>query len=170
LAGSSVPLIEGENIAYSFHFYAPTEFTHQRKKGTRYPGNIGGRNFNRDNLERLLERRFLDDAQRAGLCLWVGEFGAVDSAPEDDELTWVGDCIRIWEKHNIGWCYYLYKVPTSGRSFALYRAPRDTDEIMPLSDIVSGNVSAEKFESLRTENFILNKGLYDLLAGHLKER
>ncbi len=169
-AQSAVPRISDDNVAYSFHFYAPTEFTHQRKPGTRYPGNIAGRNFNRENLERLIERRFLDKGQREGLCLWVGEFGAVASAPEDDELEWIGDCIRIWEKHNIGWCYYLYKVPKSDRSFALYTAPKDMDEILPVSDIAAGKLSEEKFESLRTEKFVVNQGLYDLLADHLKDR
>ena len=76
-AGFDVPVIKGENIAYSFHLYAPTEFTHQMVPGTLYPGNVGGRKFNRENLYRLVKRRYVDKAQANGFGLWVGELGAV---------------------------------------------------------------------------------------------
>lgn len=161
--------VQGENIAYSFHFYAPTEFTHQKVEGTRYPGTIQGKPWNREGIEKVVARRQVESAQRKGLCLWVGEFGAVDTAPEDDELTWIGDCISVWEKFGLGWCYYLYKVPVPGRSFAIYTAPRDMKDALRGAPVAEGPEDAT-FSSLRTENFNVNQGLLDLLTRRMARK
>jgi len=169
-AGISVPVIEGENIAYSFHLYAPTEFTHQKVPGTEYPGNVKGRMWNRDNLERLLRRRFLDKALRDGMCLWVGEFGAVDTAPGRCQLQWIEDCISIWKKLEIGWSYYLYKVGNPGRSFALYKTGGDLKGLLPAESDGSKELDENTFNILRTENFVENRGLFDLMKKHMKTK
>jgi aryl-phospho-beta-D-glucosidase BglC (GH1 family) len=164
-----LPTVGGENIAYSFHYYAPTEFTHQKVKGTRYPGTIEGKPWNRESIERVVSRRYIESAQREGLCLWVGEFGAVDEVPEDDELTWIGDCISTWEKFGIGWCYYLYKVGNPGRSFGIYTASRDTEDAIPVAG-GSGSLDDAAFSGLLTENFDVNRGLLDLLTKRMGNR
>lgn len=169
-AGADVPIIEGENIAYSFHLYAPTEFTHQKMPGTIYPGNVRGRKFNRDNLERLVRRRYADKAQRNGLCLWVGEFGAVDSAPGDSELRWIEDCLMIWEKLEIGWSYYMYKGGKPGKSFAVHKPPKDPNDLLPIESIKEGKIDETVFGVLKTENFITNGPLVDLLKRYMGKR
>lgn len=168
-AGIEPTALEGENIAYSFHYYAPTEFTHQKVPGTRYPGTIEGRPWNRESIEKVVARRYVESAQRKGLCLWVGEFGAVDEAPEDDELTWIDDCIGTWEKFGLGWCYYLYKVPNPGRSFSIYTAPRDTKDTLPVAG-GAGSFEETSFSSLVTENFNVNKRLLELLTRRMAKK
>jgi len=169
-AGIDVAVIEGENIAYSFHFYAPNEFTHQKEPGTGYPGNIAGRMWNRENLEKLLKRRFLDRALRDGLCLWVGEFGAVDTAPGRSQLEWIEDCISVWKKLEIGWSYYLYKVGNPGRSFALYKPGEDLKTILPVSSTDREKLDEKTFDVLKTENFLENRGLIDLMKKHMDKK
>jgi hypothetical protein len=169
-AGIDVAVIEGENIAYSFHLYAPTEFTHQKVPGTRYPGNIKGRMWNKENLERLLKRRFLDRALRDGLCLWVGEFGAVDTAPGGSQSQWIEDCISIWRKLGIGWSYYLYKVGNAGRSFALYKPGEDLRGLLPVNKAGNTRIDENTYDVLRTEKFLENKELTDLMKKHMRKK
>jgi len=163
-------VIDGENIAYSFHLYAPTEFTHQKVPGTGYPGNIRDRMWNQENLEKLLRRRFLDKALRDGLCLWVGEFGAVDTAPGGSQIRWVEDCLSLWKKLEIGWSYYLYKVGNPGRSFALYKPAEDARKLLPVNSAGDEQLEKNTFDILRTENFIENKKLTDLMKKHMRDK
>jgi hypothetical protein len=75
----------------------------------------------------------------------------------------------VWEKFGLGWCYYLYKVPVPGRSFAIYAAPRDMKDVLRGAPVAEGPEDAT-FSSLRTENFNVNQGLLDLLTRRMARK
>ena len=138
------------NIVYNFHFYEPFLFTHQRAWwqpllldiSMNYPGNMEdyrscskkiqcfGSGLN--NTEQMGEE-FMDiliseaveAADKAGVPLYCGEYGVVDTADIDDTLTWHQDISRVFEKHGIGRAVWTYKGIDFGLIGSHYSRNRD---------------------------------------------
>jgi endoglucanase len=113
------------NTVYSFHFYNPHDFTHQRgKEGTlkatpewtkanRYPGIITawwqgakGEPWDRDRMRKEIQPA-LEFGRKHGATLWVGEFGCTRWAA--GSLKYLEDCLDLWEGEKLGWAYYSYR-------------------------------------------------------------
>lgn len=120
------PLNADANTVYSFHFYEPFDFTHQRGAagtlrakpedhplGLHYPGRIKAfwkdaeiEDWNKATIRARVEPvvRFRDTYK---VPVWCGEFGCTrwaDGAPQ-----YIRDCLDTWEELGIGWAWYSYR-------------------------------------------------------------
>jgi aryl-phospho-beta-D-glucosidase BglC (GH1 family) len=126
-----------ENIIFTFHFYEPLLFTHQKahwvktmnpNKEIAYPESM---EYYRTNSATLGEQgettlyaksemmgiSFIEEmireavvaAENAGTQLYCGEFGVIDQAPVEDTLRWFQDVKTVFRKHNIGCGIWTYK-------------------------------------------------------------
>ncbi|MBI4979267.1 MAG: cellulase family glycosylhydrolase [Spirochaetes bacterium] len=98
------------NIIYQAHFYDPGQFTHQgvggRATGVAYPGNIGGKNYDKEVLRGILKP--LRDFQLAyNAHIYIGEFSAVRFAP--GAAKYLADCIDIFEGYGWDWSYHAFR-------------------------------------------------------------
>ena len=120
------PFTNDANTVYSFHFYHPFDFTHQRGKagtlqatpedhplGLRYPGTIKAfwetapvEEWNKATIRARIEP-VLRFRETYGKPVWCGEFGCTRWA--DGAYQYLCDCLDTWEDSGIGWCYYSYR-------------------------------------------------------------
>ncbi len=105
------------NTVYSFHFYGPMDFTHQRNDGHMstteaqwkdrdYPGLIQGEQWDQARM-----RTYIDQAtafrDKYGVKIWCGEFGCARWAI--GARQWFADWVGLLEEKSIGWSYYSYR-------------------------------------------------------------
>jgi len=120
------PLTDDPNTVYSFHFYDPFDFTHQRgaagtlkatpedhPQGLRYPGTIKAfwetapvEEWNKTTIRTRIEP-VLQFREKYGMPVWCGEFGCTRWA--DGAYQYLTDCLETWEESGLGWAYYSYR-------------------------------------------------------------
>lgn len=110
------PLLEptgDANTVYSFHFYGPMDFTHQRRVTTDeewaklvYPGFIQGEQWNRSLIEIYLAPAF-EFRDQHNVKIWCGEFGAIRWGKGAKQ--WYTDVIKTLEIEEVGWAYYSFR-------------------------------------------------------------
>lgn len=130
-----------DNIIFTFHLYEPLLFTHQKAHwvpnitmdDVEYPGTIGhyrelsekmgmqgsvvmrakaatmGPEFIREIVIEAVEA-----ARSAGVPLYCGEFGVIDSAPVPDTLRWFADAVSVFREYGIGHAMWTYKLMDFG--------------------------------------------------------
>ena len=109
-----VPVSDPKAV-YSFHFYAPHNYTHQgigkRQLIFEYPGYI--KHFNHSPLlywdEEQLERQVrhvVAFQEKFHKRIFAGEFGVVRWA--SGGAKWLEDVIHIAEKHGWDWCFFSF--------------------------------------------------------------
>lgn len=126
-----------KNIIYTFHFYEPLIFTHQKAKWVpnmimdrdiQYPGTMKyyielskilgykGKDVTDasdadmgDSLIRHMVREAKDAADSAGVQLYCGEFGVIDQAPPPDTLNWFRDVLSVFGSNDVGYAIWTYK-------------------------------------------------------------
>jgi aryl-phospho-beta-D-glucosidase BglC (GH1 family) len=128
-----------DNIVYTFHYYDPLPFTHQKAHFSKdmrdfncevhYPGTIEGfpeyigrhpeyvtkfrdTVWEKDNNKDFIER-YLNKAQEfikyTGKQLYCGEFGVIYGTPDPSAMSWLHDVIALLESYGIGHAYWAYK-------------------------------------------------------------
>jgi len=140
-------LYDDENVIYTFHFYFPFEFTHQRgvlqadqlyyNRIMPYPGDIERyRDYQRvvfglsaykryTAMDITYLRHALSPAvefvqQHPDKILWCGEFGTIRHADITWRENWMRDVISILKEHNIPFCSWNYlSTPNDGNRFSL---------------------------------------------------
>lgn len=141
-------IYDDENIVYTFHMYAPNEFTHQRgvlqapqcyyNRVMPYPGDIERyRDFARtvcgnanpypqyDRMDARFVRDCLAPAaaflkEHLGKKLWCGEFGTIRHADIRWRENYMRDVIAFLKEHNIPYCVWNYlSTPNDGNRFSL---------------------------------------------------
>ena len=122
--------VADENVLYSFHFYNPLVFTHQRAPWIDgeafharrpYPGTYelpaGSTNrlpleagrWDKARLAQLLEHVFRF-RERHGARVACNEFGVYVGGPDRaSQLAWMRDMLELLGEHGIGWSYWNYK-------------------------------------------------------------
>jgi hypothetical protein len=139
----NITLLDDPNVSYTFHFYEPLLFTHQKAPWTQvtreynqtleYPGAYVGLKEFLDqapqyqkeygwqvdrNLDRSLMIEFLqpalDFADQTKRDLYCGEFGVISGAPAASRRRWHADLVDILRQHNIGRGLWSYKVMDFG--------------------------------------------------------
>jgi len=133
-----IELVDDPRVVYTFHFYEPMPFTHQRAGWMEnmtllngvvdYPGMVPGLGpfleqhpqF-RDELGKYLTTPMdiailrsnlqpaLDFQNKTGLPLYCGEFGAIDHAPLQSRLNWHREFIGLLRENKIGRAVWSYK-------------------------------------------------------------
>jgi len=142
-----------ENIIYTFHFYEPLIFTHQKapwvpnmpmdaeihypetmayyveqSKVLGYKGkdvtDAGAKDMGDALIKDMVgEAKFVAD--KAGVRLYCGEFGVIDRAPPSDTLNWFKDVLSIFGDAHIGCALWSYKEMDFGLIDAHYDSIRD---------------------------------------------
>lgn len=126
-----------KNIIFTFHFYEPLLFTHQKahwvekmdkKKDVFYPDDMEtykeesaklgeqgltvsestAADIGEEFLEQVVEAA-ITAAADAGVSLYCGEFGVIDQAPVEDTLRWFTTVDEVFKKHQIGFAVWSYK-------------------------------------------------------------
>ena len=169
----ALPLLrvwEDENIIYTFHCYAPHEFTHQRgvlqasplfyNREMPYPCDDIERYRdyhrvvkNRENSYPGLSRIDIDFLRQylapvkawidahPDKVLWCGEFGTIRHTKLEWRENWMRDMISILKEWDIPYCVWNYlSTPNDGNRFSL--VDDDNREILSehLHDIILGKV------------------------------
>ena len=126
-----------ENILFTFHFYEPLLFTHQRAHWVPeligvpdipYPWNmpayrkqaleLGTKGLSvlhsqSEEMGKPFLREMMAEAVRAasaaGVGLYCGEFGVIDQAPLEDTVRWFRDVIDVLGEFDIGFGLWTYK-------------------------------------------------------------
>ena len=140
---------DDENIIYTFHSYAPDEFTHQR--GVLQPYHVfynrdmpypcedieRYRDFHRvvrgldnvytdlDRMDSTFLRQYLAPVKEwidkhPDKILWCGEFGTIRHAKIEWRESWMRDMISILREWDIPYCVWNYlSTPNDGNRFSL---------------------------------------------------
>ena len=164
-----VKIYDDENIIYTFHCYAPNEFTHQRgvlqwaplyyNRKMPYPCEDIERyrdyyrahewqepyaKYERMDIEYL--RDYLAPAfdfikQHPDKVLWCGEFGTIRHADIEWRENWMRDMITLLKEHDIPYCVWNYlSTPNDGNRFSLVDDDRREILSAELLRIIRGEV------------------------------
>lgn len=134
----NLTLFDDPHVYYTFHFYEPILFTHQKAHWAAaawrynqvldYPGSFTGLaaflekapEFEADlgwlrnkTMDRKLLMEFLRPAyeflERTGQPLYCGEFGVIEGAPAASSLAWHRDFIALLAESGMGGAVWTYK-------------------------------------------------------------
>jgi endoglucanase len=134
----NLALVDDPHVIYTFHFYEPMLFTHQKApwvaaavrydQELEYPGPFTGLgNFLKQHpefwplfgwqvdtqMDRSMLARFLQPAldfkARTGKHLYCGEFGVIETAPMESQIRWLADFTGLLRENNIGYAAWSYK-------------------------------------------------------------
>lgn len=105
------------NTVYSFHFYGPMDYTHQRNRGHMktseeqwqervYPGPLQGEEWDRERFRKEVQLA-ADWRDKHDATMWCGEFGVARWARGAE--NWMKDWIGVLEDAKMGWAYYEYR-------------------------------------------------------------
>ncbi len=155
-SASTLKLLEipkHKNIIFTFHFYEPLLFTHQKahwvktidpEKDIFYPETMSyykllskpigeqgeavlrvkAETMGTEFVEEMICEA-IDAAKAAGVELYCGEFGVIDQAPVRDTMNWFRDVHEVFEKHDIGCSIWTYKEMDFGLTGSHYDSIRD---------------------------------------------
>lgn len=152
-------VFDDENIVYTFHCYAPFEFTHQQgvlqsgplyyNRKMPYPTDdieryrdyhrlLGNNNAYNDISRMDIEylRTYMEPAKRfiernPDKILWCGEFGTIRHCNIKYRENWMHDIIKILKEMDAPYCVWNYlSTPNDGNRFSLV----DDDERIILSE------------------------------------
>lgn len=141
-------LYDDENVIYTFHNYAPSEFTHQRgvlqagqcftNRDMPYPcdaeryrecrvENIGDEGpfaglerIDKEFLRQALASAFEFAENNPDKILWCGEFGTIRHAKIEWRENYMRDMISLLKEHDIPYCVWNYlSTPNDGNRFSL---------------------------------------------------
>lgn len=106
----SIPSISDPNQVYTFHYYEPFAFTHQ-KAGWTDLKNSGTVRWGSGNDKAEL-RAAADYAARVqkdtGIPVFLGEVGAYEQAPYQDVINYTRETRKAFEKKGISWCVWNF--------------------------------------------------------------
>ena len=150
-SADALPLLDppvSDNIMYTFHFYEPLIFTHQKAhwvenivmdhdipypdtmenyRATSAPMGMKGAPLCQASSSQMgpdFVREMIRDAvlvaKNTGIKLYCGEFGVIDQAPLPDTVRWFTDVIQVLNEFEIGYAVWTYKEKDFGISDAHY--------------------------------------------------
>lgn len=116
---STLEIPDDPNLIVSFHYYNPFQFTHQGAEwvdgstpwlGTTWTGTDTQQKAVRDEFDAAAEW-----AEREGVPLYMGEFGAYSRADMDSRAQWTEFVTREAEARGFSWAYWEF-----GAGFGAY--------------------------------------------------
>ncbi len=134
----SLRIWDDPKVVYTFHMYAPGEFTHQRgvlkdwalywnqivvypdKNCDRIKHRPDPRPFDKAYLASEMRNAFEFKRQHPDKILWLGEFGTIRHAPKESRINYMRDVISLAKEHGIPYCVWNYlSTPNDGNRFSL---------------------------------------------------
>ncbi|NLZ37533.1 MAG: glycoside hydrolase family 5 protein [Clostridiales bacterium] len=125
---------ENDRVLYTFHFYEPFLFTHQRapwvennrrwQKSVTYPYNpedhleyYGGRLPDSYKGRKLIDKNFIESymspafefSEKYGKTLYCGEYGVISNADDESAVRWLSDMADVLLNHGIGRAVWSYR-------------------------------------------------------------
>lgn len=164
---ADLQLYDDPNIIYTYHMYAPGEFTHQRgvlqapqlyyNREMPYPCDIERyRDFRHyvfgqencyENFERM-DKEFLRSEMQPAFdfaaahpdkILWCGEFGTIRHCRLAYRENYMRDIISLLKEHHISYCVWNYlSTPNDGNRFSLVDDDTRTILSPELARIIAG--------------------------------
>ena len=163
-------VFDDENVIYTFHMYAPAEFTHQRgvlhwkelyyNRALSYPCDdiekyrdyerlLYGKEKPYEKFDKMdiqfiyeyLKPAFDFVEAHPDKILWCGEFGTIRHADIKSRENYMRDVIFLLKEHNIPYCVWNYlSTPNDGNRFSL--VDDDTRRILSsrMLEIINGQV------------------------------
>lgn len=106
----SIPAIDDPNQVYTFHYYDPFEFTHQKASWTPLENSdTRGWGSREDRRELKAAAEYTKKAQdELGIPLFMGEIGAYEKAPYDDVVRYTRETRKAFEDAGISWCVWSF--------------------------------------------------------------
>lgn len=141
-----------ENILFTFHYYEPLVFTHQKaywvptikqdltvnySEGMDYlrkeSVSIGLQGMPCANSKAATMAEYheemlsaaLAEAERRGMKLYCGEFGVIDKAPAREAILWYKDVLQLFRRYGFGYAIWSYKEMDFGLMGDDYKEVRD---------------------------------------------
>lgn len=106
----SIPAIDDPNQVYTFHYYDPFEFTHQKAGWTDLKDNGTVKWGSREDKEQL--EAAADYAKQVqtelGIPFFLGEIGAYEKAPYEDVVDYTKHTREAFEEAGISWCVWNF--------------------------------------------------------------
>ncbi|MBF0330768.1 MAG: glycoside hydrolase family 5 protein [Candidatus Omnitrophica bacterium] len=99
---------DDNNLALSFHFYEPLEFTFNFVPGLKYPLCAGKGRWDRAFMHKRLES-FVKLAGKQKRALCCGEFGVNSRDGFYGEDVWLSDILAEFKAMDIHWTYWTWK-------------------------------------------------------------
>jgi len=128
---------QDQNILFTFHFYEPLIFTHQKapwvpamdpQEEILYPEEMEyyvrrseklgfqgevvtkakSEHMGTEFVEEMIGEA-IKAAENADVGLYCGEFGVIDRAPAEDTGRWINDVVQTFRKYQIGFALWSYK-------------------------------------------------------------
>jgi endoglucanase len=103
---------DDDNLIATFHYYVPMRFTHQgaswvrgadQWKNVAWTGSPDDRKTLQSDFEKAAEW-----SRRNRRAIYVGEFGALQTADMDSRARWTEAVAREAEKHGFSWSYWEF--------------------------------------------------------------
>jgi len=107
---TSLPSIDDKNQVYTFHYYDPFEFTHQKTSWT-YLKDSGSKSWGSAKDKQDLKEAAAYAAKvraETGLPIFLGEFGAYEKAPYSDIVNYTDATRKAFEGQDIPWCVWNF--------------------------------------------------------------
>lgn len=164
---ANLQIHDDPNVIYTYHIYAPFEFTHQRgvlqsaplyyNREMPYPGDIEryrdfqryvwGKESSYENFERM-DKEFLRSEMQPAFdfaaahpdkILWCGEFGTIRHCKLAYRENYMRDVIALLKEHHISYCVWNYlSTPNDGNRFSLVDDDTRTILSAELARIIAG--------------------------------
>ena len=117
------------NVIYQVHMYVPGAFTHQLNPKAAvfksYPGMIGGKNYDKEELRRSLEP-VLKFQKKYGAVIYAGEYSAIRWAPGGDR--YLADVTELFDELKWHTTYHAFR-EWSGWSLEHSDDPSDNNPV-----------------------------------------
>jgi endoglucanase len=133
-----LPIDEDPALIYTFHYYEPVPFTHQKayfaedmktyNQTVAYPGGLPdfiaflsqypqfadkNKAYAWTNNDKAQMEKYLSEVQlfleHVKRPLYCGEFGVIDGSPVESKVAWLNDLVDILNQYKIGKAYWSYK-------------------------------------------------------------
>ena len=164
-----------DNIIYTYHYYDPFDFTHQKATWLGKDMPKGTRRWKKSDLAQL-ERdteSVIEFRMATGHPVFVGEFGAYEKIDNKDRVAYVNNVRQSLEANNIPWCLWSFS-----NTFALYNAQTDVwdDDMMLALGLKPQNqpklktkIISEKASDVSHENWGRFHNYYAGTSDYLKD-
>jgi len=160
-----------KNTVYSIHAYPPADYVFNWECDLNYPCKVYNILWNKARFD-FFAKRYSDFVKKAGIPLYVGEFGINWRGGSCGETAWTKDMLSIFKKYDFHWTYWTYKsVANTIFPDGIYRYTANPTWVNRKGPVYGWETFSSLWKtekgkilsSWRTENFKLNHKILSVL-------